>query len=84
MLARTGEVEALREHMRAFPIPHEATEMWSVLADWACEAEAASVTGDEAVAAHAVTVMAPYEGLFAMGGMAEIFRARTATAGFET
>jgi hypothetical protein len=70
VLARAGEVDVLRDHMRAFPIPHESTEMWSVLADWACEAEAAAAVGDPAVAAHAVQVMAPYEGYFTMGGMA--------------
>jgi hypothetical protein len=70
VLARAGDVEGLRAHMAAFPIPHESTEMWSVLADWSCEAEAASVAGDEDVAAHAVRVLGPYEGYFAMGGMA--------------
>ncbi len=70
VLARAGEVEALRAHMQAFPIPHEPVEMWSTLSDWSDEAEAASVTGDQAVAAHAVQVLAPYEGYFAMGGMA--------------
>ena len=70
VLARAGETDALRAHMAAFPIPHEHTEMWSVLADWSCEAEAASVLDDADVAAHALQVMAPYEGYFAMGGMA--------------
>ena len=70
VLARAGETEALRAHMAAYPIPHEHTETWSVLADWSCEAEAASVLGDAGVAAHALQVMAPYDGYFAMGGMA--------------
>jgi DNA-binding SARP family transcriptional activator len=68
LLARAGRVEALRRALASFPVPAEEEEYWSTLADWAREAEAAAVAGDQALARHAIEVLSPYRGRLAIGG----------------
>jgi hypothetical protein len=68
ILARLDRVDELRRALADFPVPVEEEEYWSTLADWAREAEAAAVAGDEPLARRAIEILTPYRGRFAISG----------------
>ena len=72
LLARTGQVEALRQALADFPMPVEEEEYWSTTADWVREAEAAAVAGDTDLARRTVTALTPYAGRLALSGAAGV------------